>query len=115
MLKAIRDQLKKWFEKDGKIVKKEAADDALLLGGINISTYDKHGILGLFINIDNASYLRDKQEKAMRKAVFIGKLFETNGSVVLDNKRNQVPKEIWVEIDSDSSESGDDENENANA
>jgi hypothetical protein len=49
----------------------------------------------------------------MRKAVFIGKLFETNGSVVPDNKRYQVPEKVWVEIDSDSSESGDDENENA--
>jgi hypothetical protein len=111
-LKAIRDQLKKWLEKVGKIVKKEATDDALL-GGINISTFDKHGILGLFVNIDNASYLKDKGEKAMRKAVFVGKLFETNGSVVPDNKRYQVLKKIWVEIDSDSSESGDDENENA--
>jgi hypothetical protein len=49
----------------------------------------------------------------MRKAVFIGKLFETNGLVVPDNKRYQVPEKVWVEIDSDSSESGDDENENA--
>ena len=111
-LKAIRDQLKKWLERVSKIIKKEATDDALL-GGINISTYDKHGILGLFIDIDNASYLKDKCEKAMRKAVFIGKLFESNGAVVPDNKRYQVPKKFWVEIDSDSSESGDDENESA--
>jgi hypothetical protein len=76
-----------------KIVKKEATDDALW-GGINVSTYDKHGILGLFVNIDNASYLKDKREKAMRKAVFIGKLFETNGSVVPDNKRYQFPKNL---------------------
>jgi hypothetical protein len=111
-LKAIRDQLKKWLERVGKIVNKEATDDALL-GGINISTYDRYGILVLFVNIDNACYLKDKREKAMRKAVFIGKLFETNGSVVPDNKRYQVLKKIWVEIDSDSLESGDDENENA--
>jgi hypothetical protein len=111
-LKAIRDQLKKWLERVGKIFKGEATHDALLVG-IAITTYDKYGILGLFVDIDNASYLKAKREKAMRKAVFIGKLFETNGSVVADNKRYQVPEKNWVEIDSDSSESGDDENENA--
>jgi hypothetical protein len=109
-LKAIRDQLKKWLERVGKIVKKEATNDALL-GDIDISTYDKYGILGIFIDIENASYLSDKREKATRKAVFIGKLFETNGSLVPDNKRYQVAEKNWVESDSDSSESGDDENE----
>jgi hypothetical protein len=60
-LKAIRGQLKKWLERVGKIVRKEAANDELL-GGINISTYDKYRILGLFINIDNASFKRQTRE-----------------------------------------------------
>jgi hypothetical protein len=51
--------------------------------------------------------------KARIKAVFIGKSFETNGSIILDNKRYQVWEKIWVQMDSDSMESGDDENENA--
>eukprot|EP00978_Attheya_sp_CCMP212_P002261 scaffold4659_cov73-Attheya_sp.AAC.1 len=110
-LKVIRDELKKRLERVGKIVKKEATNDALLCG-INISTYGKYGILGLFIDIDNASDLKHKREKAMRKAVFIGKLFEINGSVVPDNKRYQLPDKQLAEIDSDSSELGDDENEN---
>eukprot|EP00978_Attheya_sp_CCMP212_P040256 scaffold217766_cov49-Attheya_sp.AAC.4 len=97
-----------------KIVKKEATNNDALLGGINISMYDKYGILGLFfIDIDNASYLKDKREKTMKKAVFIGKLFEINaGSVVPENKRYQLPEKQLAEIDSDSSESGNDENEN---
>eukprot|EP00978_Attheya_sp_CCMP212_P005158 scaffold11412_cov26-Attheya_sp.AAC.2 len=110
-LKAIRNELKKWLERVGKIVKKEATNDALLCG-INISTYDKYGILSLFIDIDNASYLKDKRENAMKKASFIGNLFEKNGSVVPDNKRYQLPEKQLAEIDSDSLESGDDENEN---
>jgi hypothetical protein len=36
----------------------------------------------------------------------------TNYTTVLDNKRYQVPKKELTDIDSDSSESGDDENEN---
>jgi hypothetical protein len=92
-------------------VKKEVTNDTLL-GGINISTYDKYEILGLFIDIDNASYLKDKHEKSMKKAVFIGKLLAKNGSIVPDNKRYQVPKKELTDIDSDDSESGDDGNEN---
>jgi hypothetical protein len=111
-LKAIRDELKKWLERIGKIVRKEATNDALL-GDINISMYDKYGILGLFIDIDSASYLKDKREKSTKKAVFIGKLFEINGSVVPDNKQYKLPEQQLAEIDSDSSESGDDENENS--
>ena len=57
--------------------------------------------------------MKDKCEKATRKAVHIGKLFETNGSVVPGDKRHQVPEKNWAEIDSDSSESDDDDNENA--
>jgi hypothetical protein len=109
-LKAIRDQLKQWLERVRLIVKKEAPNDALL-GDIDISALDKYGILALFVDIENASYLKDKREKARRKAAFIGKLFETNGSVVLANKRYQVRVKAWAEIDSDSSDSGDDENE----
>jgi hypothetical protein len=41
MLKAIRDQLKKWLERVSKIVKKEATVDEALLGDINISTYER--------------------------------------------------------------------------
>jgi hypothetical protein len=103
-LKAIRDELKKRLERVGKIVKKEATNDALLVG-INISTYDKYGIFWFFIDIDNASYLKDKREKATIKAVFIGEVFEINGYVVPDNKRYQLPEKRTAEIDSDSSES----------
>ena len=96
----------------GKIVKKVTPIDSLL-DDINITTWDEFQILEIFVDIDNASYLRDKREKSKRKAVFIGKLFETNGSVIPDNKRYQFPAINWEVIDTDSSESGDDENENA--
>ena len=109
-LKAIRDELKKWLVRVDKIVKKDATNDELL-GGQNISTYDKYQILELFIDIDNAPYLKDKRTKAMRKGVCVGKLLEINGSIVPDNKRYQVAENNCVNIDSDSSESGDDENE----
>jgi hypothetical protein len=49
----------------------------------------------------------------MRKAVYIGKLFETNGSVVPDNKRYQFAEKNCEDIESESSQSGDDENEKA--
>jgi hypothetical protein len=74
---------------------------------------DKYGILALFVDMEKASYLEDKREKARRKAALIGKLFETNGSVIPDNKRYKVQVKDWTEIESDSSESGDDENEHA--
>jgi hypothetical protein len=111
-LKAIRDKLKQWLERVRLIVKKEAPNDAIL-GDIDISTLDKYGILALFVDMEKASYLEEKREKARRKAAFIGKLFETNGSVIPDNKRYKVQVKDWAEIESDSSESGDDENERA--
>jgi hypothetical protein len=57
--------------------------------------------------------LKDKKrEKARRKAAFlIGKLFETNGSADSNKIMYQVQVKDWAEIDSNSSESGDDENE----
>ncbi len=111
-MKSIREQLKRWLERVGKIVKKVTPNDSLL-DDINITTWDEFQILEIFVDIDNASYLRDKREKSKRKAVFIGKLFETNGSVIPDNKRYQFPAINWEVIDTDSSESGDDKNENA--
>jgi hypothetical protein len=94
------------------IVKKEAPNDAVL-GDIDISTLDKYEILTVFVDMEKASYLEDKRKKARRKAAFIGKLFETNGSVIPDNKRYKVQVKDWAKIESDSSESGDDENEDA--
>ena len=97
----------------GKIVKKVTPNDSLL-DDINITTWDEFQILEIFVDIDNASNLREKREKSKRKAVFIGKLFETNGFVIPDNKRYQFPAINWEVIEhTDSSESGDDENENA--
>jgi hypothetical protein len=68
------------------IVKKEAPNDAIL-GDMDISTLDKYEILALFVDMEKASCLEYKREKARRKAAFLGKLFETNGSVIPDNKR----------------------------
>ena len=79
----------------------EAPNDALL-GDIKISTLDKYEILGLFVDIENVYHLKDKCEKAKRKSGFIGKLFQTNGSVVPENKRHKGPVKDWAEIDSDS-------------
>jgi hypothetical protein len=67
-----------------KIVKKEEPNDALLVME-NISNLDRYGILRLFVNIDKASYLKDKCEQAKRKAAFVGELFETRGIITDTN------------------------------
>jgi hypothetical protein len=48
--------------------------------------WDKHGIIGLFVDKDRLSCLEDRCEKAQIKVAFIGRLVGANGSVVPDKQ-----------------------------